>query len=61
MLEKLEFHDEGFQEMLKSSEVASVLNDMAQKICDQSQCIMLVVTTLLSGRVMWARLELGLR
>lgn len=36
MLERLEFHDEGFQEMLKSSEVASVLNDMAQKICDQA-------------------------
>ena len=36
MLERLEFHDEGFQEMLKSDEVASVLNDMAQKICDQA-------------------------
>lgn len=36
MLEKLEFHDEGFQAMLKSSEVAGVLNDMAQKICDQA-------------------------
>ena len=36
MLERLEFHDEGFQAMLKSSEVAGVLNDMAQKICDQA-------------------------
>lgn len=36
MLEKLEFHDEGFQDMLKSDEVASVLNSMAQKICDQA-------------------------
>lgn len=36
MLERLEFHDEGFQAMLKSDEVASVLNDMAQKICDQA-------------------------
>ena len=36
MLEKLEFHDEGFQAMLKSDEVAGVLNDMAQKICDQA-------------------------
>ena len=36
MLERLEFHDEGFQEMLKSSEVASVINDMAQKICNQA-------------------------
>ena len=36
MLERLEFNDEGFQAMLKSDEVASVLNDMAQKICDQA-------------------------
>lgn len=36
MIEKLEFHDEGFQAMLKSPEVASVLNDMAQSICDQA-------------------------
>ena len=36
MLEKLEFHEEGFQEMLKSDEVAGVLNDIAQKICDQA-------------------------
>lgn len=36
MLDKLEFHDEGFQAMLKSDEVAGVLNDMAQKICDQA-------------------------
>lgn len=36
MLEKLEFHDEGFQAMLKSDEVASVLNGMAQSICDQA-------------------------
>ena len=35
-LERLEFHDEGFQDMLKSDEVVSVLNDMAQKICDQA-------------------------
>lgn len=35
-LEKLEFHDEGFQEMLKSDEVVGVLNDMAQSICDQA-------------------------
>ena len=36
MLEKLEFHDEGFQAMLKSDEVAGVLNTMAQHICDQA-------------------------
>lgn len=36
MLEKLEFHDEGFQAMLKSDEVAGVLNAMAQNICDQA-------------------------
>lgn len=36
MLERLEFNDEGFQAMLKSDEVASILNDMAQKICDQA-------------------------
>lgn len=36
MLEKLEFHAEGFQAMLKSSEVAEVLNAMAQSICDQA-------------------------
>lgn len=36
MLEKLEFHAEGFQAMLKSDEVAGVLNTMAQSICDQA-------------------------
>lgn len=35
-LERLEFHDEGFQAMLKSDEVAGVLNTMAQNICDQA-------------------------
>ena len=35
-LEKLEFNDEGFQAMLKSDEIAGVLNGMAQSICDQA-------------------------